>query len=177
MHPAETSNGVEGHGNPYTAPGTEIGEGTSAVTAVGKIPWPVFLRLGLITGVLFGVLWSFFMSLAMGQSFVSILAGAGAGGGLFFGIFFGVFMAVLMRPATVTFPIGDREAFLSRLDGEMEKLRYRHLGESSGERTYGPRTLYRPDAFNMAVRIGNGEATAVGPKANVKALKTRFEKA
>jgi hypothetical protein len=63
---------------------------------------------------------------------VSILTGAGAACGLSFGDLFGVSMAIVMRPGAVTIPVGDRDEFLSRLDAEMAKLRYRPLGRYDG---------------------------------------------
>ena len=87
-----------------------------------------------------------------------------------------MFLAILMRPATITFPIGHEDAFLPRLYGEMVKLRYRPLGQSEEWRIFGPRTLFRPRAFNIQVRLEDGKATVTGPKANIKALKKRLER-
>jgi hypothetical protein len=144
----------------------------------GGASWKVFLAMGVISGVFFGLFWSFWMWMSVWrkQDLANILMGPGAGGGLFFGTFFGAFMAILMRPATITFPIGERDNFLSRLYAEMPKLRYRLLGQAEGLRMFGPRTLFRPQAFNIVVRVEDGKATVTGPKANIKALKKRLER-
>jgi hypothetical protein len=152
--------------------------GPSLDPTPGGTSWKVFLTMGVTSGVFFGVFWSLWMWMSVWskRDLVGILTGPGAGGGLFFGTFFGVFMAFLMRPATITFPIGHEDAFLPRLYGEMKKLRYRPLGQSEGWRIFGPRTLFRPRDFNIQVRLEDGTATVTGPKANIKALKKRLER-
>jgi hypothetical protein len=163
---------------PHAAPDPENGNGPSLEATPGGASWKVFLAMGGTSGVFFGLFWSLWMWMSVWSKrhLVDILTGPGAGGGLFFGTFFGVFMAILMRPATITFPIGQEDAFLPRLYGEMVKLRYRPLGQSEGWRIFGPKTLFRPSAFNIRVRLEEGMATVTGPKANIKALKKRLER-
>jgi len=153
---------------------SQAADGSSQVTVAGSVSWPIFLGMGAVAGTFFRLFWSVWMSVWMRHDLVRILTGPGAACGLFFGAFFGGFMAILMRPAAVTFPVGDGDDFGSRLDGELAKLRYRPLGRAEGLWTYRPRTLFRPHAFDITVRVGAGEATAVGPRANVKALMKRL---
>lgn len=160
--------------SPQSSPDSMVGEGPPSDQAGGGASWRVFLAMGIASGFFFWLFWSFGMSMLLRRDVIGILTGAGAGGGLFFGAFFGGFMAILMRPATVTFPVGDRGDFLSRLDAEMAKLRYRPLSRAKGLRVYGPRTLFRPRAFNIIIRVGDAEATVIGPRANITALRKRF---
>ncbi len=178
MESAYPAPGPEEASRPHAAPDYENGNGPALDPTPGGASWKVFLAMGVTAGVFFGLFWSLFMWILVWskRDLVGILTGPGAGGGLFFGTFFGVFMAILMRPATITFPIGHEDAFLSRLYGEMKKLRYQPLGQSEGFRLFGPKTLYRPSAFNMQVRLEEGTATVTGPKANIKALKKRLER-
>jgi hypothetical protein len=168
----------EGISRPDAAPEPEVMDGPSLDPARGGASWKVFLAMGASSGIFFGLFWSLGMWLSVfrNQGLIRILTGPGAGCGLFFGTFFGIFMSIVMRPATITFPIGDRDHFLTRLYAEMPKLRYRPLGQAEGWRMFGPRTLFRPQAFNIMVRVEDGKATVTGPKANIKALKKRLDR-
>ena len=169
--------GLEGDFNPYAAPTSRADQEPSPVEAVGSVSWPIFLGMGIVAGTFFWLFWSVSMSVLMWHDLARVLAGPGAACGLFFGAFFGGLMAIVMRPAATTFPVADRDDFLSRLDGEMARLRYRPLTRSEGSqpRTYAARTLFHPHAFNITVRVGPGEVTLVGPKANIQALRKQFE--
>lgn len=176
MRPTPTPTDPDGASNPYAAPDAEVVPGRTPVVAGGGASWRIFLGILVAAGMPFWLFWSFWMSIFLRRDLVSILLGPGAGCGLSFGVFFGGFMAIVMRPAAVTFPVGDGDDFVSRLDGELAKLRYRPLGRAEGLWTYGPRTLFRPHAFDITVRVGAGEATVAGPRANVKALFKRFQR-
>lgn len=84
-------------------------------------------------------------------------------------------MAIYMRPAKVEIPIGDTDAFLRRLYAAAAKLRYRTMGQVDGVRVFAPRTLFRPKAFRIRVRVEPGKATIAGPSINIKVLKKRLE--
>lgn len=172
-HPMPDSEAIS---HPQSAPDSVVIEGRSFDPTGGGEPWRVFLALGMIGGAFCWLFWSIWMSVWLRHDLVSILAGPGAAFGLFMGVILGVTMAIVMRPGTVTFPVSNRDDFLSRLDGEMTKLRYRPLGRAEGLRLYEPRTLLRPPTFRIMVRLGDGEATVAGPTANVKALRKRFDR-
>jgi hypothetical protein len=150
-------------------------EGPSSEPADGGEAWRVFLGMGILAGAFMWIFWSVWMSVWMRHDLVPILTGPGAACGLLVGALFGGMMAIIMRPATLAFSIGDRNEFLSRLDGEMAKLRYRPLSGADGFRVYGPRTLVRPHAFDIAIRVEAGRATVAGPRANIRALKKRLD--
>ncbi len=54
--------------------------------------------------------------------------------------------------------------------------RYRTLGQVAGVRVFGPKTLFRPEAYRIRVRVEDGLATIQGPSVNIKVLKKRLEK-
>lgn len=172
-HPMPDSEAIS---RPQSAPDSLVIEGRSFDPTGGGEPWRVFVALGLIGGAFCWLFWSIWMSVWLRHDLISILVGPGAAFGLFSGASFGVMMAIVMRPGTVTLPVTNRDDFLSRLDGEMAKLRYRPLNRADGLRLYEPRTLLRPPAFRILVRLGDGEATAAGPTANIKALKKRLRR-
>jgi len=175
MRSEATSPDPVGGPNPYAAPLSQVKKEPSPITATGGISWPVFLGFGALAGTFFWLSWSIVMSLVLGHALINVLAGPGAACGLLFGVFVGGSMAILMRPATTTVPVANEDDFMNRLDGEMPKLRYRLLTQEEGLRVYGPRTLFRPHAWDISVRVGTGKVTLVGPKANLTALKKRFE--
>jgi hypothetical protein len=70
--------------------------------------------------------------------------------------------------------LADRRDAAGRIDREMSKLGYRVQDREDGLRTYRPRRLYRPRAFNVVIRVGADEATVAGPKATLNALKKRL---
>jgi hypothetical protein len=173
MQSAYPAPGPEEVSRPDAASESEPLNGAPPNPTPAEASWKVFLAMGVTSGVFFGLFWSLWMwkSVWSKRELVDILTGPGAGGGLFFGTLFGAFMAFLMRPGTITLPIGHEDAFLPRLYGEMKKMRYQPLGRSEGLRNFGPKTLYRPSAFNIQVRLEDGTAIVTGPKANIKALK------
>ena len=81
------------------------------------------------------------MAFWMGQPFLQILLGPGLACGVMFGITMGLFFGITMRTSTFSIPVAGRPEFLSRLDGEMGKLRYRPEATVRGcsdLQAYGP---------------------------------------
>jgi hypothetical protein len=162
----------EDYRNPSTPLTGKIGSAGLAIPPGGS--WVVFLCLGFVTGLSFGLFWSLFMALWMNKDFARILLGPGLFCGISFGSSMAIIMYFMMRPGAVSLPCEGGKAFQDRLDREMGKLRYRLFERSGDTSTFRPRTLYRPEAFNVVVRVGPDAATIVGPGANIKALAKRL---
>jgi hypothetical protein len=175
MQPSSTATDPGNGPEPTDAPITLTTGDRSLSKRPGGSTWAVILLMGAVSGIFCWLFWSVFMSIAMGQDLVRILIGPGAGFGLTMGVVFCGLMAFLMRPTTIVITVGKGDDFASRLDGEMAKLRYQPLEPEEGMRVFGPKTLFRPHAFDILVRLENGKMTVTGPSTNVKALKKRFK--
>ncbi len=163
---------TRGHA-PKSASGGEVGTARPARRSAPG--W--FLVIFFFAATIFlTAFWSMFMAIWMGKSFLEILVPAGAGYGLMMGIFMTAFMAITFRAGSVTIPFQDREAFLSRLSGQLQKLRYRTLEATETALVYEPKALLRLEGTRIRVALGPDEATVTGPWMNVNALKKRLEK-
>jgi hypothetical protein len=162
--------------NPHAAPTAGVGVRPSSVTVVGRFSWSMFSIIGVLTGTAFWLFWSLWMAVATGHRLLTWLVGPGAMAGLFFGLFFGGFMAFVMRSATASLPVADRDELLSRIDSELTKLRYRPTVRTDVSRTYEPRALIRTHAFDVTIQVEANQATMVGPRATLQALKKALER-
>ena len=138
--------------------------------------WLDFATIAAFAGTFFWLFWSVWMSVMLHRDLMAILLGAGAFCGISFGIFLGLFMAIALRHASLSFPVGDEEAFLSRLEVAMARNRYRPSDHVGAWRIYGTGAGIRPRVFDIAVRVEPGRATLAGPRASIKALKKRIER-
>ena len=155
--------------NPYAAPTANPVDEEAGRGGAGT-----FALMGLLSGLGFWLAWSAWMAAVQGRPYREFFLGAGLGAGVFFGIFYGIFMARAMRRVSTTIPVPDRAAWLSRLDRELGKLRYR-AGERTGEAAvYRIRTPFRPRAFDIVARLGPDSATITGPKATLRMLEKRL---
>ncbi len=120
--------------------------------------------------------WSMFMAIWMGKSFLEILIPSGAFFGLTVGTFLTVAMAITTRTGSVTIPFQDRDAFLERLGGQIQKFRYHALEADETSMVYEPRALLRSEGTRIHIALGSDAATITGPWASINALKKHLEK-
>jgi hypothetical protein len=128
-----------------------------------------------LTGLPFGVL----MSTVGGMETEDGLA-AGFG----FGVLFGVCMAPLMMSVKVRLPLGDRSAFVSKLNVSMAELAYHPKTQaadyiifeavSAGAYKLGPLQLTPSSFFTVFVQLDGDGALIVGPRQTVRKLEKRL---
>ena len=137
---------------------------------------------GFLAAYFFGVttfgavFWSLFMALWLGRPFAHVLLPVGIGFGLFLGIAMTAAIAIGARREAVVVACPDREAFVSRLDRELRRLRYRPLDRSESALTYRPKGPIGAKYFHLAVELVPDAATITGPWQHVRALKRRLER-
>jgi hypothetical protein len=114
----------------------------------------VLVIIFFVETIFLAVFWSLFMTFWVGKSFMEILVPRGASFGLIMGIFMTAFMAITFRAGSVTIRFQDREAFLSRLGDQVQKLRLRPVEATETSLVYEPRALFRSEGTRIRVALG-----------------------
>ena len=150
-----------------------------------KENWGKTIAGAIVFVVFAGVFWSWFMScggtylMKEDTPFRSVLP---------FGIAFGVLTAAVgvylrtvpFKIVTDSLPFDDRETFLSRLDRSLEMAGYAATSESESdsddlrvfECAQSLDSLYKR---NVTVRLADGTAILVGPKASLKRVRKALQ--
>jgi len=135
--------------------------------------WGTFAVIAGITALPFALAWSFLFSLMQGIPFGKVLP-AGLCAGAMFGLLFGLVMAALMKVATISVPVEDKRAFLSKVNVALAQIGYHPESQTESFFTYKPSFRAGKLSGRISIQMEEGSATIVGPSMHVKKLQKRI---
>lgn len=133
--------------------------------------WGTFIIQTIISVVIIVPPLSFVLSLIWGLEFVQVIMW----GSIFFGLF-AFATAFEWKKVVISETFQDKEAFLKRLNAELDEMDYHRQSQTEASLTYKPSFMHGYGFFTpkIYVQIEQSSATIVGPSSNIKKLQRRM---